>query len=75
MEIKILSPKKTLFKGRAESVTLPGKQGEFQILKDHATIFSLLGRGQISIDKNKKIPISQGILEARDNKITILIKN
>ena len=73
MEIKILSPEKTLFEGRSESVTLPGENGQFQILKDHAAIFALLEEGKISLDK-KEFPISRGILEALDNKVTILIK-
>jgi len=59
MEIKILSPKKTLFKGRAESVTLPGKQGEFQILKDHATTppsFLCSEEDKSLLTKTKKFP-------------------
>ena len=74
MEIKILSPKKRLFEGRADSITLPGENGQFQVLKDHATIFSLLKKGKITLDKDKEFSLSQGMAEVLNNKITVLIK-
>ncbi len=72
MKIKILSTNKKLFEGEAESITLPGEEGEFQVLENHASLFSLLGRGEIIIGKNKRIPISSGIIEVLDNKILVL---
>jgi len=38
-----------LFSGEATSVTVPGTDGEFQILNNHAAIVSLLDKGTVKI--------------------------
>lgn len=50
MYLEIVSPEATLFSSEIDSVTLPGLNGEFQILKDHASIVSLLKEGTIKIN-------------------------
>lgn len=49
MYLEIVSPEATLFSSEIDSVSLPGINGEFQILKDHAAIVSLLKEGTIKI--------------------------
>lgn len=49
MYLEIVSPEATLFNADVESVALPGIQGDFQILKNHASIVSLLTEGTIKI--------------------------
>jgi F-type H+-transporting ATPase subunit epsilon len=49
MLLEIVSPEATLFKGEVISVTLPGVDGSFQILNNHAPIVSLLQQGTVSI--------------------------
>lgn len=49
MILEIVSPEATLFKGEITSVTLPGVDGSFQILNNHAPILSLLKKGIITI--------------------------
>lgn len=49
MYLEIVSPEATLFSGEVESVTVPGINGEFQMLSDHAPIVSLLQAGLIKI--------------------------
>jgi len=72
MEIEISSISKKLYKGEARAITLPGKVGQMQILDNHAPLFTLLDKGEIIIGNGKKIPISSGIAEVLDNKVTIL---
>ena len=44
MNIKILTPEFVVFEGDVKSVLLPGKNGDFHIMKDHAAIVaSLIG--------------------------------
>ena len=50
MYLEIVSPEATLFAGEVTSVTVPGINGEFQMLKDHAPIVSLLQEGKVKID-------------------------
>ncbi|MDG1571698.1 hypothetical protein OZ410_05185 [Robiginitalea sp. M366] len=47
MYLEIVSPEATLFSGEVTSVTVPGINGEFQMLQDHAPIVSLLQAGQV----------------------------
>ncbi|WP_445383900.1 hypothetical protein ACT6NV_07690 [Robiginitalea sp. IMCC44478] len=49
MYLEIVSPEATLFAGEVSSVTVPGINGEFQMLKDHAPIVSLLQEGEVKI--------------------------
>ena len=50
MILEIVSPEATLFKGEVTSVTLPGVDGSFQILNNHAPIVSILKHGVIKIE-------------------------
>lgn len=74
MEVKILSPNKNLFEGKTDSLTLPGENGQLQILNNHATLFTLLDKGKIIVEGNKEFFISSGIAEVVENKIIILVK-
>ncbi len=49
MFLEIVTPEATLFSGEVESVSVPGVNGEFQMLKDHAPVISLLKEGFIKI--------------------------
>ena len=49
MFLEIVTPEATLFSGEVESVAVPGVNGEFQMLKDHAPVISLLKEGYVKI--------------------------
>lgn len=49
MYLEIVTPEATLFKGEVTSVAVPGVDGEFQMLNNHAPIVSILGRGKVKI--------------------------
>ena len=55
MYLEIVSPEAILFSGEVTSVAVPGINGEFQMLKDHAPIVSLLGKGNVKIYGDVKI--------------------
>lgn len=50
MYLEIVSPEATLFAGEVTSVTVPGVDGEFQMLNNHAPIVSLLQEGSVKFD-------------------------
>lgn len=50
MFLEIVSPEATLFAGEVDSVTVPGVNGEFQMLNNHAPIVSLLQEGEVKIE-------------------------
>jgi len=49
MILEIVTPEAELLNATIDSVLVPGIDGEFQILNNHAPIISLLGKGTIKI--------------------------
>jgi len=49
MYLEIVSPEKTLFSGNVDSVLVPGTDGSFQMLDNHAPIVSTLINGTVKI--------------------------
>ncbi|MDH7912229.1 hypothetical protein [Winogradskyella sp. SYSU M77433] len=49
MYLEIVSPEATLFSGEVTSVTVPGVNGEFEILENHAPIVSILKEGDVKV--------------------------
>ena len=52
MYLEIISPEAKLFTGEVESLTLPGTNGSFQLLENHAPIVSTLQAGAVKIKGN-----------------------
>ena len=76
MEVEILTPNKKLYDGKAGAVTFPGKEGEFQVLENHAPLFALLTQGEIIVknsDKETRISIFSGIVKVLNNRIICLV--
>ena len=49
MNITVLTPERAIFEGSIESVKVPGVNGEFQVLQNHAPIVSALEAGKVTI--------------------------
>ncbi|MEC3906470.1 F0F1 ATP synthase subunit epsilon [Tamlana sp. 2201CG12-4] len=52
MYLEIVSPEATLFSGEVTSVAVPGVNGEFQMLNNHAPVVSILKEGVVKIAGN-----------------------
>lgn len=50
MKLEIISPEAILLQSDVKSVAVPGVNGEFQILDNHAPVVSILQEGLIKID-------------------------
>ena len=75
MILEIITPDKNVFSGEVSIVTLPGKNGEFQILKDHAPLVSTLAKGNLSYEQNGKsesMVVDGGVIEVANNKVLVL---
>lgn len=55
MILEIVTPEVTLYSGEVESVSVPGVNGEFQMLDNHAPVVSLLTTGSIKIFGNVEL--------------------
>ena len=49
MFLEIVTPEASIFRGEVDSVTVPGVDGQFQMLNNHAPIVSLLQEGNVRI--------------------------
>ena len=50
MQLEIITPEMKVFTGEVSAVQLPGIDGQFQVLNNHAPIISALGKGKIKVD-------------------------
>ena len=50
MHLEVVSPEAVLFSSDVDSIKVPGVNGEFQMLDNHAPIVSILQEGSIIID-------------------------
>jgi len=55
MYLEIVSPEATLFSGEVTSVAVPGVNGNFEMLNNHAPIISLLKEGFVKISGNVEL--------------------
>lgn len=72
MYLEIVSPEKTIFSAEVDSVTVPGILGEFQMLNNHASIISLLGKGLIKIHVHTKSHLA---IDSLDGSIKVMKDN
>ena len=49
MVLEIISPEKIIFTGQVASVAVPGVNGEFEMLNNHAAVVSTLKKGFVKI--------------------------
>ncbi|HPD33054.1 MAG TPA: ATP synthase F1 subunit epsilon [Bacteroidota bacterium] len=76
LDVEIVSPEKYIYRGKAQAVFVPGSLAPFEILYDHAPIFSLLDPGIIKIvdDTGNSLlyAIRSGFVEVMNNSISIV---
>ena len=76
MLLEIITPEKTLYKGEVSLVQLPGIDGSFEILENHAPLISVLAKGKIKVNDAKKetifFEIKGGVIEVLKNKVLVL---
>ncbi len=72
MYLEIVSPEATLFSGEVNSVTVPGVEGEFQMLNNHAPTVSLLQEGLVKFDGNAAVKEAHASKFSKEGDKTIL---
>jgi len=77
MQLDILTPEKKVYSGEASSVSLPGTEGHFQVLNNHAPLISSLKAGVIkykTVEGEMKVNTKEGFVEVLKNKVTVLVE-
>ena len=73
LKLKIVSPERIEFTGEVESVKVPGTQGNFEILTDHAPIISSLQKGVVEYD-GQKLDILGGFVAVQKNEVSVCVE-
>lgn len=71
LDVLIISPEEVIFEGKAESVSLPGERGIFEVLSFHKNLLSRLLSGSIVVD-GRTFSIYRGIVKVKENVVTII---
>lgn len=75
MYLEVVTPEVIMFSSEVDSVAVPGINGEFHMMNNHAPIVSLLGEGLIKIHTHSKVNFQFDDLKGKivpyekDNKI------
>ena len=73
---ELVSPERLLFAGDDESVVVPGTEGEFTVLKDHAPLMSTLKPGVVTVietgAKETRLFVRGGFADVAPTGLTIL---
>lgn len=76
MNLEIITPDKTIYQGEVVLVQLPGLDGLFEILNNHAPMIAALGKGRVKVHDQEKnelfFPINGGVIEVLQNKVLVL---
>jgi len=77
MILKIISSEDVLFQGEVTMVNLPGADGSFAVLENHASLVSTLVPGNIvynTVDgENAEIPVTGGLVDVDNNVVSVCL--
>lgn len=77
MKLEIISANEISFTGEVNSVTLPGVEGSFTVLKDHAPLISVLSKGAVKYvaadGETSHVDIAGGLVDVNDNVISVCV--
>jgi F-type H+-transporting ATPase subunit epsilon len=75
MIVEITTPDKEIFSGNASLIQLPGTDGLFEILENHAAMVAALAKGKIKMVSEGEtlfFEINGGVLEVLKNRVQVL---
>lgn len=79
MFLEVITPDKKVFEGEVSGVKVPGANGSFEMLENHAAVVSSLENGEVSIRTKKgktiSVIINGGTVEMLNNKVVVLAES
>jgi F-type H+-transporting ATPase subunit epsilon len=73
---EVVTPEGQVFAGEALAVTVPGTQGQFQVLPRHVALISSLQAGEVKIKlpsgSSQSFQIDSGVVEVLGSKVVVL---
>src|SRR5687768_12336934 len=75
LHFELVSPEKLLFSGSVEQVDVPGLEGDFGVLEDHAPLVATLRPGVLTVhlsDGAQRIVVLGGFAEVSEKGLTVV---
>lgn len=75
--LEIISPDRKVYSEKVDSVVLPTKMGEIEILAGHIPLLTILDAGQLIIKREKNstfLAISQGFARVTEGGVCVLVE-
>ncbi len=77
--LEIVTPFGRTYSGTIRSCTVPGTEGEFQVLQGHAALVSLVAIGPLKIEtqdgSSLHMAVSGGYCEVKDNVVKVMVES
>ncbi len=78
-DVEIVTPERRVYNDKIKMITLPGTEGEFQVLFNHAPLLSTFEVGRIQVvdaaEKMQVFATSGGTVEVLKNKVLVLAES
>ncbi len=76
IQVEIVTPRRQLFSGEVDMVTLPGVEGQMGVMRSHAPLLTILDIGEIVLhregEEDEHVAVSGGVVEVRPDKVIVL---
>ena len=78
MNVSIISPEEEIYKGSAEMVVMPGEDGDFAAMYEHAPLITYLRPGKLEVieeEKKEKLAyfVRGGFVKVKNNQCLIMV--
>tara|TARA_B100001094_G_C17522979_1_gene481049 strand:+ start:69 stop:476 length:408 start_codon:yes stop_codon:yes gene_type:complete len=78
MNVSIISPEEEIYKGSAEMVVVPGEDGDFAAMFEHAPLITYLRPGKLEVIEAEKIEkiayfVRGGFVKVQENQCLIMV--
>lgn len=78
MHLEIISPDRKLYEDEVKAVSLPGIDGSFGVLNNHAPLISALKKGAVRVtdmsSTKHNFEIKGGVVEVLNNRVIVLVE-
>ena len=75
LQLDVVTPERRVLSESVNSVTVPGRNGEMQILPGHAALISELQTGVLAYNQSgttRQLHVSGGFIEVNNDKVSVL---
>jgi F-type H+-transporting ATPase subunit epsilon len=78
MEVIVIGPEASVFKGPADALVAPAYDGEVGVLRNHAPFMTLLGAGVLSVKhgaETHRFHVQGGFLQVVSNRVRVVAEH